>query len=96
VKAVEEYWHMSAVDFGVNSDIHFPAKDNFVPSATTNVRGDGLCKDFAELPTNHELLGLCLARNGKAMYQYDTDLELMRGTRDILKGTSPSSARWLF
>jgi hypothetical protein len=65
-------------------------------SATTNIRGDDLCKDFAESPTNHELLGLCLACNGKAIYQYDTDLELLRGARDILKGTDPSSARRLF
>jgi hypothetical protein len=68
---------------------------------TTNVVHDeslaGLCGEaFRASPSNSELLGLCPARVAKAIYHYDTELELLRGARDILKGTISSSARKLF
>jgi hypothetical protein len=36
---------------------------------------------------NLEYIGILFARVGKAIHQYSTDIELLRGARDVLKGT---------
>jgi hypothetical protein len=36
---------------------------------------------------NLEYVGILFARVGKAIHQYSTDMELLQGARDVLKGT---------
>jgi hypothetical protein len=63
----------------------------------SDVRSDDLCGEaFRASSSNTELLGLRLARVAKTIYQYDTELELLRGARDILQGTASASAKRLF
>jgi hypothetical protein len=62
----------------------------------SEIRGDNVCSNvFRTSDANLELTALLFSRVGKSICQYETDLELLRGTRDILKGMVSSSARGL-
>jgi hypothetical protein len=101
-----DYRQNSRTRFSRNFDFVPPASNGgangplnmaYALITTSTVRGDNLCGEaFRASPSHPEVLGLRLARAAKAIDQYDTDLELLRGTRDILKGTVSASATRLF
>jgi hypothetical protein len=74
-----------------------PLNTAYALNTIYDVRGDDLCGEaFRASPTNPKLLGLRLARVAKPTYQYDTEVELLRGALDILQGTASASAKSLF
>jgi hypothetical protein len=87
---------ISKLDAGV-SDRDGSAETACVFTTISEIRGDDLCTDvFRKSDVNLELTGLLFSRVGKSTCEYETDLELLRGSRDILKGMASSSARRLF
>jgi hypothetical protein len=79
------------------SDGNESAETACVFTTISEIRGDDVCNDvFRESDADLELTALLFSRVGKSICEYETDLELLRGIRDILKGMVSSSARRLF
>jgi hypothetical protein len=87
---------ISKLDAG-ESDGDDSAETACVFTTISKIRGDDVCNDvFRQSDANLELTCLLFSRVGKSICEYETDLELLRGIRDILKGMVFSSARMLF